>query len=176
MSENYRFEDKLVPQMTVNINTPMPTPYLHSLTQTHKCHWYICHVREHNAKHVKLGIQIWCEGVVAGPDHVFTIVQTTTEIPPLKACSFRIKFQPVSLHVYVCIFVCLYECVCVHMCPCLSVYVKVNSLEFLSDVQFWCVVCYKSCDFDVFNRMPLTSCMVQSWSALSTTRAWGIIA
>ncbi|XP_025115261.1 cilia- and flagella-associated protein 65-like isoform X2 [Pomacea canaliculata] len=28
------------------------------------------------------------------PDHVFTIVQTTTEIPPLKACSFRIKFQP----------------------------------------------------------------------------------
>lgn len=30
MSENYRFEDKLVPQMTVNINTPMPTPYIHT--------------------------------------------------------------------------------------------------------------------------------------------------
>lgn len=148
MSENYRFEDKLVPQMTVNINTPMPTPYLHSLTQTHKCHRYICHVREHNAKHVKLGIQIWCEGVVAGPDHVFTIVQTTTEIPPLKACSFRIKFQPVSLRVYVCIFVCLYECVCAYVplsiCICESeqfgVFVRRTILMrcLLQELRLWC--------------------------------------
>ncbi|KAK7484650.1 hypothetical protein BaRGS_00024058, partial [Batillaria attramentaria] len=28
------------------------------------------------------------------PDHVFTILQPTLEIPPMKTCSFRVKFQP----------------------------------------------------------------------------------
>ncbi|XP_076448439.1 cilia- and flagella-associated protein 65-like [Babylonia areolata] len=28
------------------------------------------------------------------PDHVFTILQPTMEIPPLKTCSFRVRFQP----------------------------------------------------------------------------------
>lgn len=30
------------------------------------------------------------------PDHVFTVLQTTMEIPPLKTCSFRVKFQPTA--------------------------------------------------------------------------------
>lgn len=29
-------------------------------------------------------------------DHVFSILQTTMEIPPLKSCSFRVKFQPTA--------------------------------------------------------------------------------
>jgi hypothetical protein len=33
-----------------------------------------------------------------GADHVFSILQPTMEIPPLKTCSFHVIFNPVSSH------------------------------------------------------------------------------